>query len=156
MTCIVSKICRCFHPFCQWKLSILHTIQQSTGTNFTRNVNITALVHQCICKCSIRGLAQLNNNYRQKTAGIKVTFFGFSHLRGEPLHRLGSDLAKHSRPKVHYTLQIWPQSAHIWGFPVGNPKMLIFATFSPHRSNFLNWYSWNPQGLCVAIVSTFV
>jgi len=56
-----------------------------------------------------------------------MTFFDFLPRRGEPLHRSENP-----------------------------PKSLIFATFSPRMGYSLNWCSWNLQGLCAAVVPTFV
>jgi len=55
----------------------------------------------------------------------KRTFFVFFlHRRGKPLHRLGSNLAGNWSAM---SCQIWPQSAHIWGFLDRNlPKLPNF------------------------------
>jgi len=58
--------------------------------------------------------------YRQKTAGIKMTFFGFSPRRGETLHLLESYLARRSGPSTYRK----------------NPKILIFR---PPQSIFLKF-----------------
>jgi len=45
------------------------------------------------CTCGYQVKKSAAYNYWQKTADIKITFFGISPHRSEPLHRLGSNLA---------------------------------------------------------------
>jgi len=78
--------------------------------------------------------------YRQKTAGTKMTFFGFSPRKAELLHRLGSNLADRWGQKVCYTP------------PNLNPNRSILGDF--WSENLKNQYLLRLCGPAGAISST--